>query len=55
MKRHLLLTLLLTLPLLAEAPNSALTCDDTRMEQSVAHLKTEAEKGDAYSQRQLYL
>lgn len=55
MKRHLLLTLLLTLPLLAEAPNPALTCDDARMEQSVAHLKTEAEKGDAYSQRQLYL
>ena len=56
MKSPLLLTLLLALPLLAEsaAPDSY-SCADERMEQSVAELKEAAEKGDAYSQRQLYL
>lgn len=52
MKRAWIFTALLTLPLLAA---DSLTCDDERMEASVAQLKTEAEKGDAYSQRQLYL
>lgn len=52
MKHHLLLPLLLALPLLA---SDSLTCDDETMEASVTHLKAEAEKGDAYSQRQLYL
>ncbi|MBO5684422.1 MAG: sel1 repeat family protein [Akkermansia sp.] len=56
MKTTLLLTVLLALPLLAEptTPDSY-SCNDERMEQSVAELKEAAEKGDAYSQRQLYL
>lgn len=56
--QHLLLTALLSLPILAGEPQPAqdsLSCADSRLEQSVAHLKKEAEKGDAYSQRQLYL
>lgn len=52
MKHTWILAALLALPLLA-ADN--LSCADERMENSVAQLKTEAEKGDAYSQRQLYL
>lgn len=56
MKFPLLLTALLALPLLAaEPPADALSCADERMEQSVAQLKEEAARGDAYSQRQLYL
>ena len=52
MKHSWLLAILTALPLLAEAPP---TSADARMEESVAHLKAEAEKGDAYSLRQLYL
>lgn len=56
MKAPWILAALLALPLLAqETTTPALSCDDARMEQSVAELKAEAEKGDAYSQRQLYL
>ena len=56
MKYPWILTALLALPLLAEDTTaSALTCPDERLEQNVATLKAEAEKGDAYSQRQLYL
>ena len=58
MKASWILAALLALPLLAQetTPGTpALACDDARMEQSVAQLKEEAAKGDAYSQRQLYL
>ncbi len=58
MKSTLLLTTLLSLPLLAEDTTQAqasLSCADERVEQSVAELKAEAMQGDAYSQRQLYL
>lgn len=59
MKKHAWLFLsLLALPLMAEEPQAqtaSLACADARMEDSVAELKAEAEKGDAYSQRQLYL
>lgn len=58
MKASWILAALLALPLLAQETNPgtpALACDDARMEQSVAQLKEEAAKGDAYSQRQLYL
>lgn len=49
---------LLALPLLAQVPATSedkLSCPDAHMEASVAQLKAEAEKGDAYSLRQLYL
>lgn len=49
---------LLALPLLAQDPvisEDKLSSDDARLEAAVEHLKIEAEKGDAYSQRQLYL
>lgn len=52
MKHAWIFTALLALPLLAD---DSLSCPDEKLESSVAHLKTEAEKGDAYSQRQLYL
>lgn len=52
MKSTLLLTALLTLPLLAA---DTLSCSDAVFEENVAGLKTAAEAGDAYSQRQLYL
>ena len=56
MKAPWILAALLALPLLAqETTTPALSCDDERMEQSLAELKAEAEKGDAYSQRQVYL
>ena len=58
MKASWILAALLALPLLAQetTPGTpALACDDARMEQRVAQLKEEAAKGDAYSQRQLYL
>lgn len=58
MKASWILAALLALPLLAQETTPgppALACDDARMEQSVAQLKEEAAKGDAYSQRQLYL
>lgn len=56
MKAPWILAALLALPLLAqETTTSALSSDDERMEQSVAELKAEAEKGDAYAQRQVYL
>lgn len=56
MKAPWILAALLALPLLAqETTTPALSCDDERMEQSIAELKAEAEKGDAYSQRQVYL
>ena len=57
MKHSWILAALLALPLLANdtAPTDALTCPDERLEQNVADLKADAEKGDAYSQRQLYL
>ena len=57
MKHSWILAALLSLPLLANdtAPTDALTCPDERLEQNVADLKADAEKGDAYSQRQLYL
>ncbi|MBR2314062.1 MAG: sel1 repeat family protein [Akkermansia sp.] len=55
MKHTWLLTALLALPLLASDSTPALTCPDEAMEASVSHLKAEADKGDAYSQRQLYL
>lgn len=58
MKHSWILAALLALPLLAEDTAQAtdpLTSPDERMEQSVAHLKSEAAQGDAYSQRQLYL
>ena len=56
MKAPWILAALLALPLLAQETTSpALSCDDERMEQSIAELKAEAEKGDAYSQRQVYL
>ncbi|MBR5889151.1 MAG: hypothetical protein IKY92_03825, partial [Akkermansia sp.] len=52
MKHTWILAALLALPLLAADNFSSA---DERLENSVAQLKTEAEKGDAYSQRQLYL
>lgn len=56
MKATWILIALLALPLLAQETTApALSCDDKRMEQSIAELKAEAEKGDAYSQRQVYL
>lgn len=58
MKFSLLLTTAFALPLLANDLTPAtdpLSCDDARMEQSVAELKDAATQGDAYSQRQLYL
>ena len=58
MKASWILAALLALPQLAQetTPGTpALACDDARMEQSVAQLKEEAAKGEAYSQRQLYL
>lgn len=55
MKSSWILAALLALPLLAQDTPPALACDDERVEQSLAGLKAEAEKGDAYSQRQVYL
>lgn len=55
MKSSWILAVLLALPLLAQDTTPALACDDERVEQSLADLKAEAEKGDAYSQRQVYL
>lgn len=58
MKQSWILAALLALPLLADdaaTATNALTCPDERLEINVAALKAEAEKGDAYSQRQLYL
>lgn len=55
MKSSWILAVLLALPLLAQDTTPALACDDERVEQSMADLKAEAEKGDAYSQRQVYL
>ncbi len=55
MKHSSLATLFLALPLLLNAGASSLSCDDERLEHSLEQLKTEAEKGDAYSQRQVYL
>ena len=54
MKHLWILTLLLALPLTA-AESAELSSQDSRFEESVAELRTEAENGDAYSQRQLYL
>lgn len=54
MKHLWILTLLIALPLTA-AESAELSSQDSRFEESVAELKTEAENGDAYSQRQLYL
>ena len=58
MKRILLLVATLALPLLATdgTPTAdKLCCADAVFEKNVASLKLEADKGDAYSQRQLYL
>lgn len=54
MKSFWIIAALLTLPLSAQEA-TALTCNDEKMEQSISELKAEAEKGDAYSQRQVYL
>ncbi len=55
MKPTLLLIAALALPLLAEDTTDSLSCNDAALEANVASLKDAAEKGDAYSQRQLYL
>ena len=53
-----ILLTVLALPLMAQdpaTPDDKLSCADAHMEANVAQLKAEAEKGDAYSLRQLYL
>lgn len=55
MKHLWILTALLSLPLMAAEPADSQPSHDTKIEDSISQLMLEAEKGDAYSQRQLYL
>lgn len=54
MKKQLLFTLLLSLPLLAETP-AVFSCNDPALEEALTELKQKAESGDAYASRQVYL